>query len=58
MENLKCTGSSKFSDGVKQQRTVLHVDVQKKLHQRHDALVESQKKRLPKATQELGRWGF
>lgn len=58
LENLKCTGSSKFSDDVKQERAVLLVDVQKKLHQRHDALVESQKKRLPKATQELGGWGF
>lgn len=58
MENLKCTSSSKFSDGVKEERTVLLVDVQKKLHQRHDTLVESQKKRVPKATQVLGGYGF
>ena len=54
MQNLKCTSSSKFSDGAKEERTVLLVDVQKKLHQRHDTLVESQKKRAPKATQVLG----
>lgn len=44
---------SELSEGVKEEMSVLLVDGQERFHQRYDALVESQKKRLSKEAQEL-----
>lgn len=49
--------SVKFSESVKEERSVPLVEGQKKLHRTCDALAESQKKRVSRAAQELGAGG-